>query len=274
MDAVDFPAFVAGLIQGTFQAIVDATAAQVRQYAELVASLASSVGEFSRDNVTDNQARDWMIERHGADVALVLPRPGEPGQPRLQPRSRTPGSPDWLSDFDLAGQDLTAELLEGPLLAAARQRLAESRMKTLATMVLMGINRVVVEDGQIRARMQFHAKASETVSAQIAAGSSGTRAGIAQRDSSGTVAAQTMVSTLSVNAQADIGIKAELMGEVQIRFRSETFDLNQFATTPAIQLINQHARPAVTAGPPAVTAAPAAAPAESASGTAPGGGTP
>lgn len=264
LDAVDFPAFVAGLVQGTFQAIVDATAQQVRQYADLVASLASSVSDFARDNVSPNQARDWLAGRHPADIRILLPATGEAGEPRLQPRSRTPGSPAWLAEYGLAEQELTVDLLEGPLLDASRQRLAEERMQTLATMVLMGINRIVVEDGQIKARMQFHAKAREVVNAEVSAGGSGTQGSIAQRGTNSGVAAQTMVSTVSVNAQADIGIKADLMGEVQIRFRSETFDLNQFADTPAIQLINRHARPAGSAAPlapgPGTAALPAGAP--------------
>ena len=43
LEAVDFPTFVAGLVSGTFQAIVDATAQQMREYATLVASI-SQIG--------------------------------------------------------------------------------------------------------------------------------------------------------------------------------------------------------------------------------------
>src|SRR5262249_2246260 len=47
LDAVDFPAFVAGLITGTFQSIVNSTRTQVRDYADLVASISKSVDEFA-----------------------------------------------------------------------------------------------------------------------------------------------------------------------------------------------------------------------------------
>jgi hypothetical protein len=80
-----------------------------------------------------------------------------------------------------------------------------------------------------------------------------------------------MVSTVKANAQADASIKADLMGEVRIAFRSETFPLERFADSAAIQLINRHARwqkdasgapaPAGSAPAPATpTPAPAAAP--------------
>ena len=51
-----------------------------------------------------------------------------------------------------------------------------------------------------------------------------------------------MVSTAKANAQADASIKADLMGEVNINFRSETFPLERFADSAAVQLLSRHAR--------------------------------
>src|SRR4051812_36444977 len=148
LEAVDFPSFVAELIHGTFQAIVDATAQQIREYARLVASLAQTVEQFGRENVSPNQVRFGLAERHPADLVVVVPKTGERGQPALKPRKKDDaGSPSWLSDYGLAGQELTAELAEGALLEAGRHSLAEDRMQNLATMVLMGINRIVIQDG-------------------------------------------------------------------------------------------------------------------------------
>src|SRR3954465_3727634 len=111
LQAGNSPGFVAALVTGTFQAIVDATAQQVREYANLVASVSKSVDDFSRDNVTPNQVRDWLAARHPADVAVVLPEPGKPGDPRLVPRpGRAAESPPWLADYGLRGQELTDEL--------------------------------------------------------------------------------------------------------------------------------------------------------------------
>lgn len=241
LEAVDFTGFVAGLVQGTFQAIVDATARQIHEYARLVASLSQSVDAFSRDNVTPNQVRDWLAERHGADLQLILPRPGQKGEPRLEPRRSEP--PPWLSEYGLEGRGFDKELVEGPLIEAARRRLGEERMQTLATMVLMGINRIVVDEGTIRARLQFHASAREKMSAEIAGQQMARQAGIADRQVESQAAVAAMVSTVNVNAQADISLKADLVGEVSIKFRSETFNLDRFADSAAIQLINRHARP-------------------------------
>jgi len=260
LQAVNFPGFVAGLIQGVFQAIVDATTQQVREYANLVASLSRSVDAFSRDNVTDDQARDWLAQKHPHDLQVTLPDPGRPGAPRVAPRAGRDGhSPEWLGEYGLEGEALAPALTEGPLLQRARLRVGEERMQSLAAMVLMGINRVVVNEGDIRAKMQFHAVAREKTSAEMAMGSVGGAPGIAGRGIQ--QGAAMMVSTMKANTQADASIKADLMGEVRVTFRTETFPLERFADSAAIQLLNRHAQwrtdtpAAAPASPPSPTPA-------------------
>lgn len=250
--AVNFSGFVAGLVTGTFQAIVDATAQQLKEYAALVASISQSVDSFSRDNVSPGQVRSWLADRFPADLQVQIPAAGTAGDPRLVPRPASVGtSPAWLSQFGLEGQELSPELTDGELIEAGRPRLGEERLQTLASMVLMGINRIVVNDGDIRARLQFHAVARDLTTAEMAAGQMAQ--GIAGRQVTSQGGVTAMVSTLKANAQADASIKTNLMGEVRISFRSETFPLERFADSPAIQLINRHARwtPEPTTTPPA-----------------------
>jgi hypothetical protein len=259
LDAVDFSGFVAGLVTGTFRSIVDATAQQVREYAGLVASISKTVDEFSRDNVTPNQVRDWLSNRYPRDLKVVLPEAGKQGEsPRLVPApDRGADSPAWLATYGLDGQAFNEELTEGPLIDAGRRSLGEERLQSLATMVLLGINRIVVNDGQIRARLVFHASARETLSAEIQQGSQ-QQGGIAARTIGPQSAISTMVSTVSVNAQADASVKVDLTGEVSIQFRTESFPLERFADSGAMQLINQHARwQSPAAAPVAQVAAPA-----------------
>jgi hypothetical protein len=99
VESVDYPSFVTGLIEGTFEAIVDASIEQLQAYTKLLENVAKPVDEFMRDNVTD-----------------------EPG-----------------------GGDVDS----------ARLRRATHRQQVLATMVLMGINRIVVTDGKISASVCF-----------------------------------------------------------------------------------------------------------------------
>ncbi len=243
LEAVDFPSFVAELINGTFQAIVDATAQQIREYAKLVASIAQTVDQFARENVSPNQVRFALAERHPQDLVVVVPSAGSTGSPKLKPRRKDDAdSPAWLEQYKLAGQELTEELAEGALLEAGRMGMAEERMQTLATMVLLGVNRIVIQDGQIKARLQFHATAREAVKVDLTDNAAAVQSGIASRDTGSSGGVSTKVSTVSVNAQADVAIKANLVGEVAIRFRSETFNLERFADSQAIELINRHSR--------------------------------
>lgn len=256
LEAIDFPGFVASLLTGTFQAIVDSSAQQVRAYAELVASLTQSLEQFSSENVSEDQAREHLAQQHPKELVLVFPPTGVSGSPKLLPRPDAEGSsPEWLKRYGLAGEELTAELTDGALVAAGRRQVGEDRLQTLATMVLMGINRVVVNDGDVKAKLQFHAQALDRQRVDVAQEG----LGIAGRTVATDAKAQMMVSTVKVNAQADAAIRADLMGEVRISFRTETFPLERFADTAAIQLINRHARwqgAAPTAAAPSTAGAP------------------
>jgi hypothetical protein len=242
VQAVNFPGFVAGLIHGTFQAIVDATVQQLREYADLVANLSKSVDAFGRENVTADQIRSWIASRFSADVRIEAPPPGKTGGPRLVPTKTGNGqSPAWLGEYGLGGQELTVELTEGPLLEAGRQKLSEERLQSLATMVLMGINRIVVNEGDIKAKVQIYAVARDKTDVEMAVGSSSQGIGIAGRQAVPSTPSM-MVQTVKANAQAEASVKTNLTGEVRISFKTETFPLERFADSAAIQLINRHAR--------------------------------
>jgi hypothetical protein len=138
-------------------------------------------------------------------------------------------------------------------------------------MVLMGINRVIVKDGEISAKLMFHIDASEsnTIKFDQNKVTSGNMSGTAGRNPFG--ATSVMVNTTSLNAQSAINVRADLTGQVMVRFASETFPLERFADSAAIQLINNNAKvpapaapapalPGSTAPVPAVPAPPAATP--------------
>jgi len=249
VEGINFPGFVASLIQGTFQAIVDATAQQLREYADLVGNLSRSVDDFARDHVSNDQVRAYLAKRR--ELRHVASPPGSGAETSLAIAPEAEGeSPEWLADFGLAGEELTPELVAGPLFDAGRTQLAEQRMSTLASMVLMGINRIVVSDGDIRAKLQFHANLSDQTDAEMATTQMGQ--GIAGR--SAAPGASLLVTTVKANTQAEASLKANLTGEVRIAFRTETFPLERFADSQAIQLLNRHAKWKGDVAPPSATA--------------------
>ena len=218
--------------------------------------MAKNVDEFTRDNVTPNQVRDWLVERYPNDVELDPASIAE-RSPRLRPRAGAEApSPDWLADFGLEGETLEPELLEDRLVPAARTHVGRNRLQMLATLVLLGMNRVVVRDGSVSARVRFRALARDTAAVTYTTANEtptwGDR-GSAQRES-----AAMMVSTVGVNVQADTELKAELFGEVQINFASETLPLDRFVDAARLTLLERNARNGAAA--PALPPAPEAAP--------------
>jgi hypothetical protein len=131
--------------------------------------------------------------------------------------------------------------------------IAEQRHQTLATMVLLGLNRIVVNTGEINAKLQFHVSADETTGLTFDATqtSLGTMAGTSGRSTfSGN---GIMVNTTNINAQSDINLRADLTGEVRVVFGSDFLPLASFADSAAIQLINSHAIVPATTPPPTGT---------------------
>jgi hypothetical protein len=253
LSAIDFPQFVASLIQGTFKAIVDASIQQMEAYAALLKNVAATVDRFMDDNVTDGMAKDHLANEH----SWLFKRDASRGQPQLvADRTASRELPGFLKDLGFsAPAELNSSTVETVVVPATRRTLAETRQQTLATMVLMGINRVVVDDGEIKAKLMFHIDASETTQLRFDQ-QKATTGNMAGQAGSGMFNAQAlMVNTASINAQSDLNVRADLTGEVRVKFRSETFPLERFADSAAIQLINSNAKVPERPAPP-----PAAAP--------------
>jgi hypothetical protein len=139
VEAVNFPAFVAGLIQGVFQAIVDSSIKQMEAYGDLVKSVAQTVDRFASTALTDDNARDWLA----ATYPDCLERDPNSGKLRLRAEA---GCIEAVPRFRLLiGQPslrkLKPEQVEAQLVPAARRRLATDRQQLLATMVMMGGSR-------------------------------------------------------------------------------------------------------------------------------------
>lgn len=242
LDAVGFPEFTASLIQGTFQAIVDSSIQQMEAYSRLLAETAKTVDAFMADNITDDMARDHLVNNHGEIFGKDL----STGSPRLTVHGEGGSAgqlPSFLRDlgFDSA-LDIDAAAVDQVVVPQVRRSLAEMRHQSLATMVMMGINRIVVSDGEINAKLIFHIDASEAASMTFNdyKPTNWTLAGKLGGNAFG--ASGVVVNTTSVNAQSEVNLNTQLTGEVRVRFRSDYFPLERFADSAAIQLINSHAR--------------------------------
>ena len=121
----------------------------------LLKNVTKSLEEYMRDNVSENNARDYLAQQY--PDALKVDTSG--GAPKLMPsRRRARRSHAGLHEGPrsaAARRLLDQDTIEQTLVPAARQRMALDRQHLLATMVLMGINRLVVTDGDIDAKVLF-----------------------------------------------------------------------------------------------------------------------
>jgi len=270
VQTVDFPAFVSGLIHGVFQAIVDASIQQMHAYGELLAATAKSVDEFAQDDVTADQARDHLVQRHPRDVRITTDGQGN-RRLALTDQGSESGALARYSQDGRTTPDLSDPESEAALLSNVRLQLARSRMKLLAMMVLMGINRIVVTNGRINAKVIFDVKASDQAkrdyelkksqSTSIEAGAAA--AGWAPWGAAGgytnTSHKTTVQSALDDTSESKAAMKAQLSGDVRVNFKSETLPPESMVNAMQMGVLEGLAGRA--ASPPAGAAAAPAAPA-------------
>ncbi|MEZ5426047.1 MAG: hypothetical protein R2747_07275 [Pyrinomonadaceae bacterium] len=248
LNAIAFPTFVADLVKGTFQAIVNASIQQMEAYGNLLANVAKTVDQFMADNITDNQARDYLVDRYPShfkvetseNAAVVRARDTDLPTPNFKV--------DLGVDGDVSIDDQSAEEV---LVPAARRKLAQQRHSMLSTMVLMGINRIVVTSGKIRAQMGFRIDAKDHARAETASQfdfqhedrlTTGFGGGLgsffggpsAKFEQKNTV---TYVSSTKKDSSDELDVHADLTGEVELRFKSDYFPMERFANPQMLSLI-------------------------------------
>jgi hypothetical protein len=252
LKAIAFPTFVADLIRGTFNAIVQTSIQQLEAFAALLDNVSKTVDQFTADNISDNQARDWLAQRYPDHIMIeggkAVGRTGSEDKP-LPDFRRDLNLPDTVSSID-------ESTIEETLLPAARRRLAETRLQILSSLVLMGVNRIIVHGGKIRATMGFHIDTTDRSHEEHAsdvdfrAAASG-RYGDSFGFSPWSVSASTSVSYVTSsrrNDDAEINVNTDLTGEVELHFKTTQIPLDRFANGSTIGRIQNN-----TANPDANT---------------------
>jgi hypothetical protein len=272
---VDFPKFVGGLIQNVFQAIVDSSIQQMRAYGELIANVAKTVDEFAQDNISQNNARDWLGGKYpdalGVQIGSTSGGLAEGGEAAQQPTASlvTKGDNPEAAlarvstdlKLDKPVTDISDANEELRLVQAARLQMAQSRQQLLASMVILGINRIVVTDGQIHAKVIFDMHASDSAqraatasmldaqhdasSASVDASYGGWMSPIHASASASTSTDHitTVQSAVDDTSQSNAEVKANLTGEVRVNFKSDYFPMDKMASPQMIAAIQGRSIP-------------------------------
>jgi len=170
LNQVKFPTFVASLIEGVFHAIVRSSMEQMEAYTKMIEAVAKSLKQFTDDNVSDNQGRDHMVDKFPDLFEIGVDDMSDSPSPRLQLRDGVDEG-DALKRVNqqlsfegspFKSMDLSDENAEKALVLAARMQLAKQRQQLMASMVLMGINRIVITDGKISAKIMYDFTSKDT----------------------------------------------------------------------------------------------------------------
>ncbi len=322
LEAVNFPEFVSGLIDGVFHSIVTSSIQQMEAYAKLVADVSKSLNQFRDENTTPNQGRDHLVEQFPDMFELTMDS-GEfgagmgdeavPAGPRVTLREGI----DERAALQRINQSLPVdppvtrlddELVEAVLVPAARTQIASSRQQLLATMVMLGINRIVVTDGKIQAKvmydfqardnMQFRKSAqkfdydqtlrNETREGTYDHGGTDNYQGASYSKEGGYQGAQRnadfyskgqykntsqpvlkLASASQTSVDANLQTKASLAGLVEVNFKSDFVPLDKLANPESIAAIQMNAQPGMVKTLANRPPRPAAAPAPGAAPTPP-----
>lgn len=277
---VDFPGFVRDLVVGVFNANIDANERQMRAFQNLLKEATKSLSAFV--NETDDTEALVRLVQGSDQFRLGLPR-RTARQPRqkaggapIQPtNSEAPPTPVLLDkngkEVNMNSPDIKAKILDTKLAMAKEKR------TLLRETLLMGVSRLVVEKGTIKAEVNFQISASESrINDDNANVSKNKQLSIGGVDFFGIrvppiYAEQTnQISVASSNTETSTDVSANMSGYVEIQFKTdyfkldnfrEMFDLGQGQLPPGQNQAPRGAAPSPQGQAPAAAPLPAAPPA-------------
>lgn len=250
LEAISFPRFVTDLLNGVFRAMNDSSQAQLQQYLQLLNAVSSTAGGFEQTQTNEVQVRAWLVDHFPASFEMDLPEPPEPGEEPPEPEDVEPPRLRLKAGGSMPSEEaLRAALGVQPeeefsaggnpeaLVPLARRQLARQRQGMLATMVQMGMQRIVIDSGRINAAMRFHidtrSAATRDRGSQFgmqnrvrASGSFGMGAWGVSADVENTIS---YVSTERSQTTEEMNTSADLTSSVELNFHTDAIPLNRLA---------------------------------------------
>ncbi len=261
---VDFPNFVSDLLHGVFQANIDVMHAQTADFISLLKAATRDLTYYVT-KIDDTATFAYLVEKEPDKFSLQLPpvpeveeeeegggtAPAQPSQPVLTDKQGQP--------LDLGDNMVKAKIMDAKIAMAQEQR------ALLREVLLMGVTRLVVEEGNINAAVVFDIKVKEKIARTgqqmeekvTTTGSNvgGSFFGLFGGGRSSTER-NTKITVSSAKGTANTELAAKITGSVSIKFKTDYFKLDNFAA-----MYGPQAAAAPGAAPGAVPgAAPGAAP--------------
>lgn len=229
---VNFPQFVKDLLKGVFDANLQVTMEQMKAFQELLKTSTASLSKFVRE-IDDTAAFGYLADNNSDDFNIDFSdeEKDESGQPKaILTDSR--GYP-----VDTEDTRIKTKIMDAKIAMAREQR------RLLRETLLMGVTRLVVERGQVKASVIFDMKASEKIQkADKAALKNAISHGHSMQAGGGLIGKifggpsgghtfsqrKTEISISSAKSEANTELAAKLTGSVDLTFKSDYFPLADF----------------------------------------------
>jgi hypothetical protein len=231
IDSVDFPGFVRDLVKGVFDANMQVMTQQTDNYIKLLKAATASLSSYVK-NIDNAGAFGYLADNNSDDFSINF---GDDGDTQLTDKDGNVVAK--ASDTDIGDNEVKAKIMDAKIAMAREQR------ALLRETILMGVTRMVIEKGVIKAAVVFDIKATERIQkTDKAAGKSETTTGstgggginlpfigsFGGGGSKSTKKAEINISTAKSDASTDLA--AKITGSVEINFKSDYFKLDNFAT--------------------------------------------
>ncbi len=258
IESVDFPGFVRDLVKGVFDANMQVMIQQTDNYIKLLKAATASLSTYVK-SIDNSGAFGYLADNKSDDFSINF---GDDGDAQLTDKDGNVVAK--ASDPDIGDNELKAKIMDAKIEMAREQR------ALLRETMLMGVTRMVVEKGVIKAAVVFDIKATEKIqktdqTADKREKTTGSSAGggvsypflasFSGGASNSTKKAEISISTAKSQSSTDLA--AKITGSVEINFKTDYFKLDNFATMYA-QIQQPSPGQAATPGQPAAPGLPPA----------------
>ncbi len=233
---------------------------QIKSYVDLINNVAASTEGFADANIHGDHARQWLAERYPDSFELNA-EPGERADDGTQlPATVTvvlkagaepPSSAALAVDLGIKDDEGAPPATDPEhLVPFVRQKLAKSRQEVLSTLVMLGMQRIVVESGKINAAMRFHID-THSAAAEDKGSRFESETGIKLHGQGGmgiwSVSADITenigyVSTQKEQTTEEMNTDLDLSSSVEVNFRGEPVSLERLASSSQVGRIQANAR--------------------------------
>ena len=257
------------LINGVFKAMNDSNQQQLASYIELIQNVSNTLDGFADANVGISGARAWLAERFPGSFVVqgdedLKPEPGMSAEEKKELQAERDAStrlrliagasmptPAALKAAFGLGPDETAPSAGDPetLVPLARTAIAKNRQQMLSTMVMMGMQRIVIESGRLSASMRFHidtrsAAASDVGSSFDTRTSTDASAGAKFGPWGIEAKVQSTIGYVSTNRSQtteEMNTDLDLASNVELIFKTDYVQLDRLAGGPTQERIRVNA---------------------------------